>query len=140
MLSILRTYVDSSVYLRILLGQPGAMRLSDADTACTSAITSTEGRRLLYRLRSKDKLDNASLASRLAEFEALLKLVEIVEIDAAILERAAMPFASPLGALDAIHLASALRANEQGPVRLLTHNIELAIAARAAKLDVVSST
>jgi len=140
MLTILRIYVDSSVYLRVLLGQPGAMTLRADDEACTSAITRTEARRLLFRLRSKDKLDDASLALKLAELDTTLSRTEMIAVDSAILERASGPLESPLGALDAIHLASALRAREQGPVRLITHNIELAIAARAAGLDVVSAT
>ena len=108
--------------------------------ACTSAITRTEARRLLYRLRSKDKLDDGALANKLAELDAILSRVEVIPCDAAIIARAAEPVASPLGALDAIHLASALRAREvHGPVRLVTHNIELAIAARAEKLEVVST-
>lgn len=131
--------MDSSVYLRLLLGQPGAMTLPMND-ACTSAITRTEARRLLYRLRSKDKLDDGALANKLAELDAILSRVEVIPCDAAIIARAAEPVASPLGALDAIHLASALRARElHEAIRVVTHNIELAIAARAEKLEVVST-
>ena len=121
------------MYLRVLLGQPGAMTLS-FELPCTSAITRTEARRLLYRL------DDAALEMKLAGLDRTLSQVEVIPCDAAIIERAAGPIASPLGALDAIHLASALRARElHGPVRVVTHNIELAIAARAEKLDVVSA-
>ena len=135
----MRDYVDSSVYLRVLLGQPGAFTLA-FENACTSAITRTEARRLLYRLRSKDKLDDPALATKLSALDAMLSRVEIIPCDAAIIERAAGTIAAPLGALDAIHLASALRAREShAAIRVVTHNIELAIAARAEKLEVVTA-
>lgn len=134
-----RDYVDSSVFLRRLLGQPGAMT-RDFQAPFTSAITQAETHRLLYRLHSKEKLDAATLAAKLAEFADALRVVEIIACDTAILERASMPMAAPLGALDAIHLASALRARElHGAIRLLTHNVELAIAARAEKLEAVTA-
>jgi predicted nucleic acid-binding protein len=133
-------YVDSSVYLRALLGQPGAMTLDHFTPAFTSAITRLEMRRLLFRLHNKGKLNDAELARHLAELQEALRNATIVPCDQAILNRAGIPLESPLGALDAIHLASALQAQERNgvPLRLMTHNVELAIAARAAGLEAVT--
>jgi predicted nucleic acid-binding protein len=140
MLMVLSHYVDSSVHLRILLGQPGAMILEQGVPTYTSAITRLEARRLLFRLHGKGKLNDGELARHLATLDALLHNATIVPCDQAILDRAAVPLQSPLGALDAIHLASALHAQERigSPLRLMTHNVELAIAARAAGLLAVT--
>jgi len=133
-------YVDSSVYLRVLLGQPGAMTLEAGVATYTSAITRLEARRLLFRLHGKGKLNDAELAGHLASLDALLQNATIGPCDQAILDRAGIALESPLGALDAIHLASALQAQERNgaPLRLMTHNVELAIAARAAGLLAVT--
>jgi predicted nucleic acid-binding protein len=140
MLMLVSRYVDSSVYLRVLLGQPGAMTLEADAATYTSAITRLEARRLLFRLHLKGKLNDAELAAHLASLDALLHNATIVPCDQAILDRAGVPLESPLGALDAIHLASALQAQEGigAPLRLMTHNVELAIAARAAGLLAVT--
>jgi predicted nucleic acid-binding protein len=137
---IVSRYVDSSVYLRVLLGQPRAMTLDPGIVTYTSAITRLEARRLLFRLHGKGKLSDTELAGHLVSLDAALLDVTIVPCDQAILDRAGIPLTSPLGALDAIHLASALLAQETSstPLRLLTHNVELAIAARAAGLLAVT--
>jgi predicted nucleic acid-binding protein len=138
----LSRYVDSSVYLRVLLGQPGAMRLERGASTFTSAITRLEARRLLFRLHGKGKFGDAELATHLAALDAALQIATIVPCDQAILDRAGIPLAEPLGALDAIHLASALQAQQMSSDRLslFTHSIELAIAARAAGLLAVTQT
>ena len=56
-----------------------------------------------------------------------------VDVSPAVLRRAADPFPTPLGALDAIHLATAILWREgrsEAPV-LVTHEGQLAMAARA---------
>src|ERR1022692_4685872 len=134
MLMLVSRYVDSSVYLRALLGQPGAMTLEHGVATYTSVITRLEARRLLFRLHGKSKLSDAELAAHLTALDATLQNATIVPCDQAILDRAGIPLAEPLGALDAIHLASALQAQQMSgaPLRLFTHSVELAIAARAA--------
>jgi predicted nucleic acid-binding protein len=138
----LSRYVDSSVYLRVLLGQPGAMTLELGVPTYTSAITRLEARRLLFRLHGKGKLNDTELSRHLATLEVALQNTTIVPCDQAILDRASIPLAEPLGALDAIHLASALQAQQTcgAPLRLFTHNVELAIAARSAGLLAVTQT
>src|SRR5437016_2529704 len=100
---------DSSVYLRILLEQPGAMELPANAGIHTSAVTRTEARRLLYRLHEKAKLTREELESKLIALDQALSSAEIIPCDTAILAAAEGPLPAPLGALDAIHLASALR-------------------------------
>ena len=60
-----------------------------------------------------------------------------MKIDDAALERAADPFPTTLGSLDAVHLATALLLRARvDDLCLATHDPELATAARAVGLDV----
>jgi hypothetical protein len=60
-------------------------------------------------------------------------------LDTAVLRRAGDPFPSPLGTVDAIHLATALlvRDTRGADVVVATHDVELAAACRAMGLDTV---
>jgi len=61
-----------------------------------------------------------------------------VPLDRHILRRAAVPFAAPIGALDAIHLATAMVWIEEKsePLTLLTHDRQLATCAQATGIQV----
>jgi hypothetical protein len=65
--------------------------------------------------------------------------MEIVELDRAILARASEPFATVIGTLDALHLATALRWEESQNTKLVmaTHDSALAMAARAHGFPVI---
>jgi hypothetical protein len=66
------------------------------------------------------------------------RALEFVPLSAAVLNRAADPFPTALGTLEAIHLASALLWTEEKgePITFLTHHAQLAIAAGACGLEV----
>jgi predicted nucleic acid-binding protein len=134
------TYLDSSVLLRCVLGEPGALRLADLDPGHTSALAEVECLRTLDRLHLKGRLSADDLAERRAAIFGLLEALEVVGLSAPVLRRAAEPFPTPLGTLDALHLATALLWRERHPrgsSALATHDVELARAARACGLDVV---
>ena len=62
----------------------------------------------------------------------------LIPVNTAVLERAAEPFPTVVGSLDALHLASALLARAEIPdLRLATHDRELAIAAKAMAFEVL---
>ena len=63
----------------------------------------------------------------------------MVDIEAAVLDRAAQPMPTELGTLDAIHLATALLWKEMTRVDLVmaTHDEALALGAQAHRLRVV---
>lgn len=65
--------------------------------------------------------------------------MEVVEPTRPVLARAAQPFPTELGTLDAIHLATALLWRERAGVDLVmaTHDVALGTAARASGLSVV---
>jgi len=68
----------------------------------------------------------------------LLASLSVIEVTRPILSRAAQPFATALGTLDAIHLSSALLWRDQigGDVVLVTHDAALARAAQSSGLGV----
>jgi predicted nucleic acid-binding protein len=66
-----------------------------------------------------------------------LSAFALAPVAASILERAADPFPTALGTLDAIHLATALQLRDEYPaLAFATHDRELATAARSVGFTV----
>ena len=105
----MKLYVDSSVVLRVVLGERGRLaQWRSIERGIASALVEVESLRTLDRMRLRGSLSSARvIAFRQSVFETLDAL-EIVEISKPVLSRASAPFPSPLGTLDAIHLATAL--------------------------------
>lgn len=136
-------YLDSSVLLRKVLRQPGALRQWAAiRTGVASALAETECLRSLDRLRLRIGLADRDLAQRREAVFRLLESLEVVEVTAPVLARAAQPLPTELGTLDAIHLATALlwREHNGGDIVMATHDVALATAARACGLAVVGGS
>jgi len=135
-------YLDASVLLRVALGQPDSLpEWSKIERGVSSALVTTESLRTLDRLRLKVKLADTEVAERRAKLLELVASLEVVEIDAAVLDRAAQPMPTELGTLDAIHLATALlwREMTSEDLTMATHDGALAIAAEAHGLPVVGA-
>ena len=135
-------YVDASVLLRLALGQRDALsEWPRIRRGVASALVITESLRTLDRLRIRAALDDADLAERRATILAFVGSLELVDVDALVLDRAAQPMPTELGTLDAIHLATALLWKEMTnvPLVMATHDTALAIGARAHGLEVVGS-
>ena len=133
-------YVDASVLLRFALGQPNALpEWRQIERGVSSALVRTESLRTLDRLRRRANLANAEVARRRATILAVIASLEVVDIEAAVLDRAAQPMPTELGTLDAIHLATALLWKEMRRVDLVmaTHDEALALGAQAHGLPVV---
>jgi predicted nucleic acid-binding protein len=79
------------------------------------------------------------VATRRAAILRLIGSLELVEIDWAVLDRAAQPMPTELGTLDAIHLATALVWKDLTHSELImaTHDAALALGAQAYGLPVV---
>jgi predicted nucleic acid-binding protein len=135
-------YIDSSVILRAVLGQRGALSGSDEPGhSITSALARVECLRTLDRFRLEENLsDDETVRRREAVFRLLGSLV-LVDVTPPILERAAQPLPTVLGTLDAIHLTTALlwREIEAESVIFVTHDLALARAARASGLAVIGT-
>lgn len=133
-------YIDTSAVLRAALGQPGAyMGWAQMEYAITSELTRVECLRTLDRHRVRSQASETERARALEAVHDLLGRIAIMPLNRAILGRAGDAFPTSLGSLDAIHLASALRwveATGDG-VTLVTHDAELALAARACGLKTV---
>ncbi len=129
----MNVYVDSSIVLRVVLGEPGRLRIWPRITSpVASELIRLECLRTIDRARILLRLEDEEVADRRAAVLDLIETFSLVSIGPRILERAAEPFPTMLGSLDAIHLASALLVrNGSEDLSLATHDHELAVAARA---------
>jgi predicted nucleic acid-binding protein len=135
-------YVDASVLLRVALRQPNALpEWREIAQGVSSALVMTESLRTLDRLRPRAYLSDAEVARRRATILQLIGSLELVDIDAVVLDRAAQPMPTELGTLDAIHLATALLWKEMSGVDLVmaTHDDALGLGAHAHGLSVVGA-
>jgi predicted nucleic acid-binding protein len=135
-------YLDSSVLLRVVLGQTGSLReWRSIDRAVASELVEVESLRTLDRLRLAERLSDDQIASRREAVYRLLEAVDIVEPNRSVLQRASQPLPTSLGTLDAIHLATALLWREKTgtDLAMATHDDALATAARASGLRVLGA-
>ncbi|MGQ0722875.1 MAG: PIN domain-containing protein [Candidatus Eiseniibacteriota bacterium] len=133
-------YIDSSVLLRVLLGQEGRLgEWKKIETGVASALVEVECLRTLDRLRLAARVPESEIAVRREGVFRLLEAMEVVEPSWPILRRASQPLPAALGTLDAIHLATAMSWQESRGAALVmaTHDAALALAARASGLRVV---
>jgi len=135
-------YLDSSVVLRVLLGQRGRLKeWKSVREGVASALVEVECLRTLDRLRLREALEYREFALRREAVFRLVQEIELVEPTRSVLTRASQPFPTELGTLDAIHLATAMLWRERGGEDLVmaTHDAALGVAARACGFRVVGS-
>lgn len=135
-------YLDSSVLLRVVLGQPNKLKeWGSIASGVASAVVEVECLRTLDRLRLRQGLPDAELASRREVIFRLTEEMEMVEPSNVVLARASQPLPTPVGTLDAIHLATALLWRERGGPELVmaTHDVALGVAARACGFRVLGN-
>ncbi len=135
----MNAYLDSSVVLRVVLGQPGRWRdWRSVGLGVGSGLVEVECLRTLDRLRLEGALSNQELALRRETVYRLLEEMELVEPTTPVLRRASQPLPIPLGTLDALHLATALlwRETRETDLVMATHDRALAAASRASGLRV----
>lgn len=130
--------MDSSVLLRVVLGERGRLRIwSRITVPVASELIRLECLRTIDRARIRLRLEDEDVAERRAAVLEAIDTFTLVPVGPRILERAAEPFPTLLGSLDAIHLASALLVRDgSDDLSLSTHDQELAIAARAVGFHV----
>ncbi len=136
----MKVYLDSSVLLRVLLGQPG--RLPEwplIETGVASRLVEVECLRVLDRLRLSGETDDELLAGQREALFRLTDMLDVVEVTPAILGAASQPLPTVLGTLDAIHLATAIlwREARDPDLVIATHDRALALAARASGFRVI---
>lgn len=133
-------YLDSSVLLRLVLGQRGKLKeWKSVREGVVSALAEVECLRTLDRLRLRGAMSDEALAVRREAVYRLLEEIEIVEPTRPVLARAALPLSTPIGTLDAVHLATAMlwRESTGADLAFATHDAALGIAARASGFRVL---
>ncbi len=132
-------FLDTSVVLRVLFREPDPIPdWGDWDAAYASRLWHIEALRVLDRMRLMGAVDDGQVAHLRSEIERVHQSLHILPVSDRVLARAGESFATAIGTLDALHLASALLLRESG-VRLdalLTHDEQLATAAMACGLCV----
>ena len=127
-------YVDASVLLRLLLDQPNSLReWQQIERGASSGLIMIETLRTVDRLRLLNKLADRELARLRRAIFSLLASIQLIDVNAAVIDRAAQPMPTALGTLDAIHLATALLWQQTlgTAVVMATHSHALALAAEA---------
>ncbi|MGH7583063.1 MAG: type II toxin-antitoxin system VapC family toxin [Gemmatimonadales bacterium] len=135
-------YLDASVALRLVLGEPGRLAEWPRITAAVaSALAEVECLRTLDRLSRTGALPGKELAARRTTVYRLFEGVEVVDVGRPVLRRASEPFPTPLGTLDAIHLSTAIAWRDAHDETLImaTHDKALALASRAVGLSVIGA-
>ena len=136
----MRAYVDSSVVLQsILNADPVLDGVSPSDSLGSSELLAIECHRVLQRERMASHLDDQQYAESVSLLETILERLYLIEMGPAVKQRAAGPFPTVIGTLDAIHLATALLWAETQPgaqLSVLTRDRQLALCARSLGLRV----
>lgn len=137
----MKAYVDTSVLLRVTLGEPRPLRQWRAiDLAISSELIRVEALRTLDRARLQLRLADAEVAARRSQVLEVLDAFQLARLTPAVIERAAEPFPTLLRTPDAIHLATALLARREHPELVFaTHDVELATGARALGFRVLGA-
>jgi predicted nucleic acid-binding protein len=137
-----RVYVDSSAVLRhILNADPALGRIATFDTVGSSDLLLIECQRVLQRERMEAHLDDQQYSESLVLLEAILDSFYVIELGPAVKRRAAGPFPTIIGTLDAIHLASAILWEEteaNSDFSILTYDKQFALCARALGIQVTA--
>jgi predicted nucleic acid-binding protein len=132
-------YIDTSVLLRLVLREPGALNeLRSYDALVSSELIAVESSRTIDRLRLQGSLTVEEAADRSRAMSDWLEAIDLVLLRQPVLSRASEPFSTPLGTLDAVHLATALIWRERmGALpTMATHDAALGLAARTFGFDV----
>lgn len=132
-------YIDTSALLRLVLREPGALdELRSSERLVSSELIAVESCRTIDRLRLQGALTTEEAAVRLRVVTEWLEAIDLVLLRPPVLSRASEPLPTPLGTLDAVHLATALIWRDRmGPLPIVaTHDTALGLAARTFGFDV----
>src|SRR5215472_1614997 len=132
-------YLDASVVVRKLQREAGSLKdWGQWERACSSELLRVEVLRAVDRARLRGALTDNEVVDIVIKARAILDGLELLQLSPSILNRAAQSFLTPLGTLDALHLATAVRLVESTGIELtfFTHDPELATAARSMNFAV----
>jgi predicted nucleic acid-binding protein len=133
-------YLDTSTVLRVVLGQADPLAIwGKWSVACASELLGVEARRALDRLRLEGVLDDEQVGDFHAALAAIERTIDQIRVTRLVLGRGALPMATPVKTLDALHLASALlwRERRGGDLLFATHDPRQARAARGLGFECI---
>src|SRR5690348_14478090 len=113
MVEFARAYIDSSVVVRRTLKQPGALHQVAWGIARSSELLRAELFRTVDRFRVTTGIIEVEATQLQTDAESNLAGIDLLPLDSEVSRRVAGRFPTPLGTLDAIHLATALMWYEQ---------------------------
>lgn len=135
-------YVETSALMRALLEEDERLtqRILEAAERVTSELTFAEASRSLWRALRKGRITVVQQRAILQALRDFRAHCEVLQIDAAVLERVGQEFPVEfLGTLDALHLSSVLVYEEKvGPLTVLSVDNRLRENAVALGLDLHS--
>src|SRR2546425_7128282 len=106
----MRVYLDASVAIRKLQREASSLRQwGQWERAYSSELLRVEVLRTIDRTRLRGALNDREVADVVEKARSIFDGLELLELTQSILNRASQSFLTPLGTLDALHLASALR-------------------------------
>jgi predicted nucleic acid-binding protein len=132
-------YLDASVVVRKLQREAGSVKeWGQWERAYSSELLRVEVLRAVDRARLRGALTDNEVADIVIKAHAIVDGLELLQLSPSILNRAAQSFLTPLGTLDALHLATAVRLVESTGIELtfFTHDAGLATAARSMNFEV----
>jgi predicted nucleic acid-binding protein len=135
----MNVYLDASVVLRKLQREAGSLATwGQWERAYSSELMRVEILRAIDRNRLKGALTDRDVTNLMDRAYSIFDCLEFVALSRSVLNRAGQSFFTPVGTLDTLHLATALRLAESNGIELtfLTHDTELATAARSMNFKV----
>jgi predicted nucleic acid-binding protein len=131
-------YLDTSTVLRVLLRQPKPLAIwAQWVRAYASELLHVEACRVIDRLRLEGALDDEGVAAAHDELALIESAMATVPLSRPVADRAALPMATVVRTLDALHLATAMLLRERLGIALVfaTHDPQQGRAARALGFD-----
>lgn len=128
-------YVDSSVFLRVLLNQKNSLKqFRELTRPVASLLLKAEVLRTVDRLRLGEQIDEDQFVSLTVQAYEAFASLEFIRLTDTIVSGAGASLPIALGTLDAIHLTSAITWRNSIKVELtfMTHDERLGKAARAS--------
>jgi predicted nucleic acid-binding protein len=133
-------YVDSSVVLRALLGQPNKLKSwGKWQAAYSSELLGVECRRAIDRLRLEGLYDDQQVAESIGQLGLIERTIKRVRLSRTLIQAASATMPTIVKTLDAIHLVSAISIRQRRSLDLLfaTHDVQQATAARSLGFECV---
>jgi uncharacterized protein len=131
-------YLDTSTVLRVLLRQAKPLAIwAQWERAYASELLHVEACRVIDRLRLEGALDDEGVAAAHDELALIESAMATVPLSRPVADRAALPMATVVRTLDALHLATAMLLRERLGIALVfaTHDPQQGRAARALGFD-----